>query len=96
MEELKIDTNNGFIPLDEELIKKYGLKKGTKTPFTGYKIVGKDGDYTPQAVNEKSVLKPDEKTDDGIVEIQGGAMLTTSEILDFAQGADSTTDRKKS
>lgn len=45
MEQLFIGTTAGVKPIDQEIIQKYDLHKGTQTPFTQCSIVGKRGDY---------------------------------------------------
>ncbi len=91
MEELFIETPAGHIRIDEEIIKKYHIRKGTLSPFTGSLIVGKDGEFNEKEPARESKEKhPLEETkEDGIVELDNGIMLSTSEILDISHGADS-------
>lgn len=93
MEELYIEMENTFIPIDEKIIKKYNLKKGTLSPFTGGRIVGKNGEFRKEKpAQEKSDATGFEKNkDDEVVELDDGFMLSTSEMIDIAEGTDSTT-----
>ncbi len=42
-----------------------------------------------KSLQNSKKLEASAKPEDGIVELEGGFMLTTSEILDFAEGTDS-------
>lgn len=44
MDKLYIETENGNQPIDNDITQKYNLQKGTKSPFTGNRIVDKYGD----------------------------------------------------
>lgn len=92
MDELFIETKNGNIPIDREIVQKYNLKKGTLSPFSGGHIVGKFGDFAPEKPKDPPKHGPDEKTDDDMIEMDNGMMLTTSEIIDISEGADSDTE----
>ena len=82
MEELFVATEQGNIPIEQSVAEKYNLERGVRTPFSGSVIVDKNSNATPkpQAKNKKSLQD---------VEDESGVMLTTSEVLDFAAGADS-------
>lgn len=79
MEELFIMSENGNIPISMDLIEKYKIKKGMKTPFTNKLIVDKNGDFTVEHTEEKTLLQPD----------RNSQVFTTAETIDIAQGADS-------
>ena len=89
MEDLYLLVNNGKELIEEEIIEKYELTKGTLSPFTKCPIVNEYGEY----YKEEKELQ-DEKTDlsnpdDAIAEMENGLSLSTSEMLDIAQGVDS-------
>jgi hypothetical protein len=96
MEELFLETKNGNIAIDPQVVKKFNLEKGTLSPFTRNRIVGKHGEYPSETSAEKDpknnvkTQKPEDEPDG---EQNGGVVLTTSEIIDFAQGTDSSTVR---
>ncbi len=94
MEELYLRTQNGNVPIDPEIIEKYHLKKGTMSPFTGCPIVDKNGEFAVEKPVAKNTLEQGlyESSDDSIVELENGIMLSTSEMIDIAEGTDSTTD----
>lgn len=79
MEELFIVSENGNIPINNDIIEKYGVRKGTKTPFTDRLIVDKFGDGTVERSEEKTLLSPD----------RNSRIFTAAESIDIAQGADS-------
>jgi hypothetical protein len=79
MDELFLETELGSVPISPRLVKKYHLKKGTKSPFTNLRIVDKNGDFTAVPKDENPVNK---SSDDS-------RMFSTAEIIDFSQGADS-------
>lgn len=83
MEELYIETANGKIPIKQEMIKKYNLKKGTMCPFTNSRIVGKNGEF----LNESQYEEEPKQLTGG--DMENELILTTSEAIDIAQGADS-------
>lgn len=89
MEELFIETTNGNIPIPQEIVRKYDLKKGTISPFSNSRIVGKNGEFIKENTQQMETLDHDEKTEDGIVEIENGILLSTSEMIDFTQATDS-------
>jgi hypothetical protein len=87
MERLFIETEKGNIPIDNEIAQKYNLQKGDKSPFTGQRIVDKFGDATaPEPPEEEHDLSNQE---DEIEDLEKGFQISTSEMLDFAEGADS-------
>jgi len=90
MKKLDIETKNGNIPIDQKIVNKYNLEKGTKSPFTGNRIVGINGEYPLEKPKENDVSKLDPDNGDGIAEMDGGLMLSTSEIIDFSEATDST------
>lgn len=89
MEELFIETKNGNVKIEDEIIQKYNLKKGYFTPFTHERIVGKNGDFRREDIPlDKGSLN---QVDDEIEEMENGLMLSQSEMIDIAQGVDSET-----
>ena len=87
MEELFLETKNGNSPIAEDIVKKYDLKKGTRTPFTDSRILGKNGDYVREKrLEERASLN---QKDDEIKDLENGFMLSQSEMIDIAQGVDS-------
>ena len=92
MEELYLETNNGNILIDQNIAKKLNLKKGTMSPFTNNRIVGKNGEYISETVTDKDTEKHGlDGKEDGIVEMEDGFMVSTSEIIDISHGTDSST-----
>lgn len=94
MDELYLETENGNIKIDQEVIKKFDLKKGTMSPFTNNRIVGKNGEFFFDSP-EKKDLKNNELNkgpEDGVVELDNGLILSTAEIIDISEGADSSTE----
>lgn len=99
MKKLFVETKNGKAPIDAELARKYGLEQGAKTPFTDAPIVDEHGGREKRPAAEEDHGAPQDAHDLGDAhDLRGagdpadradGTMLTTSEILDFAQGADS-------
>lgn len=87
MEELFLETKNGNVPINQDMIKKYHLQKGTRSPFTNGRIVGKNGKYVLEKPKKKAAFQGD-----GIAEMGNGLALSTSEMIDFTQGADSSTE----
>ena len=88
MEKLYIETDKGNLPIDAGISEKYNLQKGDKSPFTGQRIVDKFGDATPPA-------QPEEEHDlsnqeDEIEDLENGLQISTSEMLDIAEGVDSS------
>ena len=83
MDELFLATEHGKIPIDENMQKKYNLKKGTKSPFTDNMIVDQNGDATPEQKHEKPELQLNDENN------QDSQLFSVSEKIDIAQGADS-------
>lgn len=93
---LFLDTDKGLILLDKEIVEKYKLVEGRKSPFTRYYVVGEEGRGKFNPEKETSSPDPDEMPagegaeDDEIVEFSDtGAILSQSEIIDFSHGTDS-------
>lgn len=97
MDDLYLETKNGNLPINQGIIEKYNLKKGTISPFTHNRIVGKNGDFhlevkvQPEASEEVITKNPDggKLISDGTVELENGITLSASEIIDISEGADS-------
>ncbi len=87
MEELFVKTKDGNVKIDDSIVKKYDLKKGTLSPFTQSHIVDKNGDFTRE--DPPGELVSLNQGDDEIEEMENGLLLSTSEMLDIAQGVDS-------
>ena len=89
MEELYLKTENGNVQLNQQQIEKYQLKIGTKSPNTGYLIVGKNGEDHIETEKKKDTSKHtlDEMKKDKTI-------FQTSEIIDISQGVDSDQDFK--
>jgi hypothetical protein len=85
MEELNLETKNGRLPINKNIVEKYNLRKGTLSSFTCNRIVDKNGKY----IIEKPKVKGLEEANEGDQAKENGLLLQTSEIIDFAQGADS-------
>ena len=82
MDQLFVATEQGNIPIEQSVVEKYNLEKGMIAPFTGNVIVDKNSDATPKrSIKSKKSLQG--------IKNESGVMLTTSEALDFASGADS-------
>lgn len=94
MEELRIETAAGNFLLPGDLILKYGLKKGFRSPFTDGRITGINGEYPrlgPEKEVEEDAFKKHSEEEIG-VKAEDGIMLTASERIDFALGTDSDDD----
>jgi hypothetical protein len=91
MEKLYLQTQSGRIPLDPEVVRKYGLRAGMTS--AGSLIVNERG----EAPNEKDVHRPASEQyineqpviHDEIAQLDNGMTLQTSEMIDFAQATDS-------
>ena len=91
MEELRIETTAGNFPLEQEIVRKYGLKMGTLSPFTSSRIAGRDGEYPQEKRREaadKDAFRQHSQEELG-GKAEDGVMLTASERIDFALGNDS-------
>ena len=97
MQELFLKTEEGLLPLDEKIIKKYNLKAGRISPFSRLWVVDKDGNVAKNSSYEgTSSPKPEEMPagegleDDEIIEFEEtGAIFSQSEIIDFSSRVDS-------
>jgi hypothetical protein len=91
MDKLLLETDNGNVPIDPKVAKKMNLEKGSLSPFTRERILGKNGDFPPETAMEKDPKNSGKVESPAENDIKdGGVMLTSSEVIDFAQGADST------
>lgn len=93
MEHLFIETKQGRIPINDAMTEKYKLKEGTYTPFTHQKIVDERGKFIHEEVEKKNVSLKNQ--DNEIKEMENGLMLSTSEMIDIAEGADSYPDENQ-
>jgi len=91
MEEVYIETPNGKYPIEKNIIEKYNLTKGMLSPFSRYRLVDKTGDFSKPDTKDKGYIRyvPDEGKEDGLAELDNGILLSTSEMIDISQGADS-------
>lgn len=93
MEKLFVETSQGQIPIDDAIVEKYKLEEGTYTPFTFQRIVDKDGNFIHKESEKKNTSL--ENQDDNIDEMENGLMLSKSEMIDIAEGADSYPDENQ-
>lgn len=92
MEKLYLETQNGLVPLAPAMVAKYHLQQGTRSPFTGGRIVGEGGDFTRKAAPQAGRPPVSPEKPGGIrAADEPDVVLTTSEIIDFVHGEDSTT-----
>ena len=84
MDELFLKTDNGLVPIPEEKVQKYGLKKGDKSPFTNFLMVNKNGNFETVEKEQKDELEPPHNN---------AMMFTTAESIDIAKGADTEVGR---
>lgn len=87
MEKLYVETKAGNFPIDENIIDKYDLEKGTLSPFTSNRIIDASGDFTKRIPPQEPVSLRESEGE--IDEMENGLMLSTSEMIDIAQGVDS-------
>jgi len=87
MEKLYVETKAGKFPIDEKIVEKYDLEKGTYSPFTSNRIVNEKGDFTKKIPPKEPVSIRESEGE--IDEMENGLMLSTSEMIDIAQGVDS-------
>ena len=88
MNELFLQTPYGNLMMDETAAKKYHLEKGVRSPFTGDLIVDENGDG---ARENRSAARKNSGDNTGPKSFESaGRMFTTAEVLDIAQGSDST------
>ncbi len=71
MNELFIEVGNKKEPIQQDIIEKYHLKKGIKSPFSGTAIVDRNGDATAQYTEHARITDVEESQ----------IIYTTSEIL---------------
>jgi len=90
MEDLYLETENGNIPIDQEVIEKYNLKKGSFSPFTHKRIIDKNGDYILEKQPTEYATLDGNQDDPEFHEMENGFMLSTSEMIDIAEGVDSS------
>lgn len=93
MERLFVETKQGHIPINDDIAEKYELKEGTFTPFTHQRIVDKNGNFIHE--EEEKKITSLKNQDDEIKEMENGLMLSTSEMIDIAEGADSYPDENQ-
>lgn len=87
MEDLYLKLNNHATPIDDSIVEKYALEKGSLSPFTRTPIVNRYGDATHE---EQKDDKPESEQDTNQVNELGNPMIfTTAEMIDFTQGVDS-------
>lgn len=86
MNELFLQTPYGNLMMDRETAKKYHLEKGSRSPFTGELVVDENGDSAPVPKNAKYNNRTGDDDNTG----DSSRIFTTAEILDIAQGADSS------
>lgn len=87
MKDLFVETKEGKMKIDGNIVEKYDLKKGSVSPFTQNPIVDQNGDFKRDDPPEKWVSL--NEREDEIDEMENGLLLSTSEMLDIAQGVDS-------
>ena len=99
MKELYLATENGNIKITQEQIEKYNLKEGGISPYTKYRIVDENGNFTHQRIeDEKTKAQMPEGEgleDDEIIEFPDGQIFSQSEIIDFSEGTDSSVEGNK-
>ncbi|BCN31844.1 hypothetical protein [Anaeromicropila herbilytica] len=90
MEKLFVEMNQKLIPIDDAIVQKYNLKEGTLTPLTNQRIV----DISRNFIHEKDrkEINSLDYHDSEIDEMENGLMLSTSEMIDIAEGSDSYPD----
>lgn len=93
MERLFVETNQGPVHIDDALVEKYDLKEGTYTPFTHQRIVDNNGNFIHEEVEKKNTSLKNE--DDEVKDLENGLMLSTSEMIDIAEGSDSYPDENQ-
>ncbi|HBT63159.1 MAG TPA: hypothetical protein DEB10_00665 [Ruminococcaceae bacterium] len=91
MENLYIETLDGNALIPQDLVIKYHLEKGMFSPFTASKLVGENNDFPLRAEEYKNSRKESTMLSEHEEETEN-VMLSTSEIIDFAQGLDSHVD----
>lgn len=90
MDDLFLKTKNGNEPIAPEIVMKYNLQLGSKSPFTRQLIVDKNGLYPEEKIEKKinrnnaTMQKPEEDPSEN-----ENVKFSTSEIIDLAHGEDS-------
>lgn len=89
MDKLYMEIGDRRVPISDEIAQKYKLKKGTYSPYTGYRIVDENGGFpVPEnKTKDQYELQEANKARESIA--QENMDLSTSEIIDFSQGVDS-------
>lgn len=105
MEDLYLETKNGREHIDSLTAEKYHLEPGTLSPFTGNRIVDRNGEHEANEVsgrdNEASIrqdfndMPMKGRAGDGVDQMENGFELSQSEIIDFSQGVDSRMDENR-
>ncbi|NLO47186.1 MAG: hypothetical protein GX111_02520 [Clostridiales bacterium] len=89
MEKLFIETNDHKVPISEDMVLKYHLKKGMLSPVSHNRIVDQNGNDQPNKARRDRTYKKQDNIKALESETQENFDLSTSEILDFSQGTDS-------
>jgi hypothetical protein len=87
MEDLYLRLKNEDSPIDQNIIEKYSLEKGSLSPFTRNRIVDSTGDYS--SVAEKDEKPESEENRIQMNDLGNPLVLTTAEMIDITQGVDS-------
>lgn len=94
MEDLFLVTRHGIVKLDPAMVEKYHLESGTMSPFSRCRITDKEGTVKAQdEINEDAFGSEEikgELVNDGIAQLDNGMTLSHSEMIDIAQGTDSS------
>jgi hypothetical protein len=90
MAQLYLETKNGPLPIEKRLAEKYELKKGTRAPFSGGRIVGENGDFTRDPADDPEGKRLSEEVKKEAERTIPDVVLTPSEIIDLAHGEDSS------
>lgn len=89
MEKLFLELNDDRVPLSEDMVQKYDLKKGMYSPFTRNRIVNEKGDFIVEKHKKDETFEKQEVNKALESEMQETFDLSTSEILDISEGVDS-------
>lgn len=90
-----IETTEGTQPIGLDMVEKYNLHKGTRSPFTNGRILGEGGDFPAIPFHDLEPIPSIEDVprdgfhEDEIDTMDHGFEFSTSEMIDFAQGVDS-------
>jgi hypothetical protein len=99
MDKLFLETEKGNLPIDQGIVDKYHLHKGTRSPFSHDRIIGQNGDYNLELTDKeeaslqgiaKDTMEGRRFSTDGTDNMDNGLAMSTSEIIDFSQGVDSS------